>query len=214
MKCAESQVAIQTALERGTPLDAETANHLASCELCRQRHADASLEQLLTGQTVPPPRTGFVDDAIAAAIREGARTRSRFPAWAASIAMIGVVVGLVYGIRPAPDAAEPGAIRVAMTAHEGRNVNVVIDSPVAQPAVTVTIELAPNLELAGFPDEHRIEWQTDLSVGKNLLALPLTLTDDANSHFDVALSYGSKKQNVHVLVLPRAAGAEPTRTNV
>ena len=63
-----------------------------------------------------------------------------------------------------------------------------------QDGATVTIELADNLELTGFPNERRIEWQTDLSQGKNLLALPLTLTSATESHFHVALSYGATKK--------------------
>lgn len=197
MNCFDAQFAIQASALSGVALDAEYAEHVASCELCQQRHADALLDHALRGQDVPAPRARFVDEVIATAVRTGVRSASPWPAVAATVAVIGILFGILYGVP-----REPATPQVTLTAHEGKTVRLVIDSPSAQAAATVTIELADNLELAGFPNERRIEWQTDLLVGKNLLALPLTLTDEAASHFDVVLAYGSTRKNIHVSIRP------------
>jgi hypothetical protein len=195
MNCLDAQFAIQAAVLSGAPLGADYGAHITSCEQCQQSYADAALDHALQSEQVPAPRARFVDEVIATAVRNGRRTQSPLPAIAASIAVIGLMFAMLYGMP-----RNPASPQVTLIAHEGKTVRVLIDSPSAQQAATVTIELADNLELAGFPNERRIEWQTDLSVGKNLLPLPLTLTEKADTHFDVALSYGSTRKNIRVSV--------------
>jgi hypothetical protein len=215
MNCVEAQTAIEEALRTATSLDAAIEHHLAWCDDCRHSYEDLALAHALQGQTVPPPRAGFVDDVIAAAIRSGVRTRPTFGpihAVAASVAIIGIVLGVLFGARlDQPNKALP---YVTLNTNEGRTVRVVIDSSSDRQQATVTIELADNLELAGFPDQRRIEWQTDLLAGKNLLALPLTLTAEADSHFNVALAYGSTRKYIRVLVHPAPPKREPAPINV
>jgi len=195
MNCLDAQFAIQASILSGAALDGDYAEHVASCELCQQSYSDAAVDHALRAEEVPPPRARFVDEAISTAVRKGRRAQSPLPAIAASVAVIGLLFGVLYALP-----RDPAAPQVTLIAHEGKTVRVLIDSPSAQRAATVMIELADNLELAGFPNERRIEWQTDLSVGKNLLALPLTLTDEADSHFDVVLAYGSTRKNIHVSI--------------
>jgi len=62
--------------------------------------------------------------------------------------------------------------------------------------------------LAGFPNKHRIEWQTPLAAGRNLLALPLTLTHPSDSQFRVGLAYGSTHRDIRVLVTAQPDGSK------
>jgi hypothetical protein len=200
MNCNESQLAIRAAIDRGAALDAATRRHLAICDDCREDYADWSLDRALREEWVPPARDGFVDQAIAAAARSGVWVPARRFAMAASIAVLGIAVGLLFGLRAGSDHGTTAGPLVTLVAHEGKTVRLVIDSPSEQDAATVTIELADNLELAGFPNEHRIEWQTKLSEGKNLLALPLTLTVPSDSHFRVGLVCGATRKDIQVSV--------------
>jgi hypothetical protein len=212
MSCTEAQAAIRAAIESETGLDAAIEDHVAACDDCRENYGDRALEHALQRQTVAPPRDGFVDQAIASAIHNGAMVRVRRFGVAASIAVIGFVLGVTYRSYDNSDLERSSISGVTLAAHEGKTVRVVINSPSEQDSATVTIELGDNLELAGFPNEHRIQWQTSLAEGKNLLALPLTLTDPSDSHFEVALSYGSSIKNVRVLV--HAALPKPELTQV
>lgn len=211
MNCTEAQFAIRAAIESETGLDAETENHVAMCDDCGEDYGDWALEHALQRQTVPPPRDGFVDAAIASAIDHGAMVRTRRFGIAASIAVIGFVLGVVYRSYDNPAVDRSPFSQVTLAVHEGKTVRVVINSPSEEDSATVTIELGDNLELAGFPNEHRIQWQTSLSQGNNLLALPLTLTDRSDSQFRVALSYGSSRKNVRVLVHPAPSKPEFTQ---
>jgi len=209
MKCDEAQAAMRASIERETPLDARTAAHLTTCADCSEDFGDWTLDHALRSQAVPLPEDDFVDRAIAHAIAHAASRRTRRVAMAASIAVVMVAFAVLFGQpQRAPNDAATMA-QVTLIAHEGKTVRVVIDSPAEQDAATVTIELADNLELTGFPNERRIEWQTSLSEGKNLLALPLTLMNDAESHFNVGLSYGSTRKDVRIAVHAVAHVSEP-----
>jgi len=91
-------------------------------------------------------------------------------------------------------------------------VEVVIDAGAGRNEATLTIELADNLELEGFPNERVISWQTQLTEGKNLLRLPLILKDESDSEFNVDLSYGSTRKAITVMV--RANEPDTTHTRV
>jgi hypothetical protein len=211
MKCEEARVAIRASVDSDGPLDARTQAHLAICDDCSEDLGDWRLDRALSLQPAEVPDEDFVDRAIAHAIHENSIARRRRMAFAASIGVMTVAFGLMFGQvnhRPSPVTA---VAQVTLTAHQGKTVRVVIDSPEEQNAATVVIQLADNLELAGFPNERRIEWRTNLSEGKNLLALPLTLMDEAESHFDVALWYGKTKQDVRVAVYPATNSSEAKR---
>ena len=207
MKCDEAQTAIRAAIDAETSLDSRTRVHLMTCEDCSEDYADWSLEHALAQDWVPPLRDGFVDDVILAATRDGAAARVRRYAIAASIAVFGIAVGLFFGYRLGVEQS-PEFAHVNLVANEGKTVRLLIDSPVAQDAATVTIDLADNLELAGFPNEHRIEWQTPLAAGRNLLALPLTLTEASDSQFRVGLVYGATHRDIRVLVVAQPDGSK------
>jgi hypothetical protein len=89
---------------------------------------------------------------------------------------------------------------------QSQTVRVLIDSADDRDSATITISLADNLELEGFPDDRVIEWETPLKRGKNLLPLPLRLMDGTESHLDVAFSHGQTRKKVRILV----AVAEPS----
>jgi hypothetical protein len=206
MNCNEAQRAIRSAVDAETAPDARTRAHLLRCDECSENYADWMLEHALAQDWVPPPREGFVDEVIAAAARDGAAAFVRRYAIAASIAVLGIAVGLLVGLRLGAEQVD--VAHVNLVAHEGKTVRLLIESPAAQDAATVTIDLADNLELAGFPHEHRIEWQTPLAAGRNLLALPLTLTRPADSQFRVGLAYGTTYRDIRVLVTAQPDGSK------
>jgi Fe-S cluster assembly iron-binding protein IscA len=208
MNCHDAQRALNATIGGGTAPAPDVAAHLRSCEACARVFDDATLAHALRADTAPPPRAGFVDAVIATAIRAGHAPRGRIGRLAAAVAVIGLLTGVLYTAQQsAPEPMSVASQRVTLATLEGKTVRVVIDSRSAQPAATVTIDLADNLELAGFARERRIQFQTDLSAGKNLLALPLVLTDAAVSHFDVALAYGTTRRNIRVAVEPAVSRA-------
>ena len=203
MHCADVKPSIDAYVAVGSELSGAEIAHVGECELCRQRCADAALHRLLLSQSVPPPSPDFVDVAIRNATDHPANnpaSRSKrlwIGAVAASIVAGVVAVGLLVTTNSNLWSDEPPA-RIAFAPQQSKTVRVLIDSMANREHATITIALADNLELEGFPGDRVIEWETSLKEGKNLLALPLRLKDDAVSHFDVAFTDGSIRKQLRV----------------
>jgi len=77
---------------------------------------------------------------------------------------------LILFQRAEIEASIPG---ITMTLEEPRTVNLVFASAAALDAATLTVTLPDGIELAGFPGQREITWQTSLVEGKNFLPLEL-----------------------------------------
>jgi hypothetical protein len=67
----------------------------------------------------------------------------------------------------------PRIPEVTVALHEARDVGLVIDAERSMEGATVTLHLSGGIDLAGFGEQRRISWQTDLEAGANLLSLPV-----------------------------------------
>lgn len=139
---------------------------------------DQALQSLLKDYPAPEPSAGFYEQALARATHEGSRRqRNRWlmtgfgSAIAAGIALW-FVGGFFFATPEAtlPEATIPG---ITMTLEEPRTVNFVFASATALESAVLTVSLPDGVELAGFPGQREISWETSLNEGKNLL--PLTL---------------------------------------
>ncbi len=139
---------------------------------------DQEILELLKDYPMNEASAGFYDQALARATHEGTRRqRNRWimTGFGSAIAA-GVVLWLLGGFFltapdvPAPAAGIPG---VAMTLEEPRTVNLVFASADALDDATLTVTLPDGIELAGFPGQREISWQTSLVEGKNYLPLEL-----------------------------------------
>jgi predicted anti-sigma-YlaC factor YlaD len=214
MDCDEADRLIDACVTGGVRPGAGLADHLAICDACRERFDDARLALALRDEAIPAPRAGFVDAALAAAVRERPAREREVPAHhvgaiAAVVATIGIAIGILLGVQwqrgpqPGLDLAQ-----VQLPNAGSGTVRLLIDSPAEQTLASVSIELASNLELSGFAGQRHVEWQTQLKAGKNLLALPLQLTDSEDSQFEVSVSYGQTRKTIRVAVRHREGDQE------
>ena len=139
-----------------------------------------ALRQLPT----PEPRAGFVERALArAAVQQRSvqaeslpgRLRHfalRWETWAGAALGGAVAAALtLLLLRPVDTTVSPH--RVALTLHEARNVDVLIDSERELKGATIRIAASGSIALDGFDDERQVDWQADLERGSNLLSLPV-----------------------------------------
>jgi hypothetical protein len=203
--CKSVQTEIDAFGASGADLSAGSLAHLEECELCRHCHADAKLQRLLQSLVVAPMRREFPDTAIRRAVEhvpamgvDKHRGTRRLAALAASVAALAMIAGgLVLSYRSAPPA--PAAVaQVKMLPQKSKTVRVVLESAQRRDNATITISLAENLELEGFPNERVVEWEAPLLQGKNMLALPLHVKEGIDSHFDVAFRDGQTRQQIRV----------------
>ncbi len=139
---------------------------------------DLQIQALLKSYPMPQADAGFFDQALARATHQGSRRqRNRWMATgfggaiAAGLA-VWVIGGMLMTTAEIPDAATsiPG---VTMALEEVRTVNLVFSSNEAMQSATLTVSLPSGVELAGFPGQSEISWQTSLNEGRNLLPLKL-----------------------------------------
>ena len=139
---------------------------------------DQAIQALLKDCPMPEASTAFYDQALARAMHEGPRRQRRrwimtgFGSAVAAGLALWFVGGFFFATPVAPD-AEPGIPGITMTLEEPRTVNLVFASVAALDSARLTITLPDGIELAGFPGQREVTWQTSLSEGKNLLPLKL-----------------------------------------
>jgi len=134
--------------------------------------------ELLKDYPMADAPAGFYDQALARATHEGSRRqRNRWvmTGFGSAIAA-GLVLWLIGGFfltapnLPEADASIPG---IAMTLEEPRTINLMFASETALESATLTVTLPDGVELAGFPGQREIAWETSLVEGKNYLPLEL-----------------------------------------
>jgi hypothetical protein len=139
---------------------------------------DQEILELLKDYPMPDATVEFYDQALARATHEGTRRqRNRWvmTGFGSAIAA-GLALWLIGGfflttpVVTTPDASIPG---IAMTLEAPRTVNFVFASATALDEATLTVSLPDGIELAGFPGQREVTWQTSLVEGKNYLPLEL-----------------------------------------
>lgn len=166
---------------------------------------DPELQALLKDYPAPRAAAGFYDQALARATYEGARRqRNRWLATgfggavAAGLAIWMIGLGLLTSPDlPRADATIPG---IAMTLEQPRTVNLVFASATALESATLTVSLPAGVELAGFPGQSEITWETSLQEGKNVLPLTLIALTPTGGELLATLEHGNRDRTFRLRV--------------
>jgi hypothetical protein len=87
-----------------------------------------------------------------------------------------------------------------MTLEEPRTVNLVFASTKALDMATLTVTLPAGIELAGFPGQREITWQTSLVEGKNFLPLKLIALSSAGGEVLARLEHDDRDRTFRLRV--------------
>ena len=115
----------------------------------------------------------------------------------------GIVLWVIGGFLltapdvPQPDASIPG---IALTLEEPRTINLVFASKSALDTATLTVTLPAGIELAGFPGQKEITWQTSLVEGRNLLPLELIALTPAGGEVFARLEHKDRNRTFRLRV--------------
>lgn len=143
-----------------------------------------TLREALRRMPTPEPRPGFVERALARAAAQQQppqavalpgrlrRFAMRWETWAGAALGGAVAAALMLVLLRTVDTSESRQ-PLALTLHETRNVDVLIDSDRELKGATIRVAASGSIVLDGFDDERHIDWQADLERGANLLSLPV-----------------------------------------
>ena len=166
---------------------------------------DQEVLELLKDYPMAEASAGFYDRALARATHEG--TRRQRNRWImtgfGSAVAAGLALWLIGGFflttppTNAPVADIPG---VVMTLAEPRTVNLVFASKSDLEGATLTVTLPDGIELAGFPGQREIAWQTSLVEGKNLLPLELIAVKPAGGEVLARLEHDHRQRTFRLRI--------------
>lgn len=166
---------------------------------------ERELLDLLKDYPVPEADAGFYDRALVRAVHKGARRqRNRWmlagfgSAIAAGLA-IWVVTAMLMSTPQLPD-AEPSIPGVTIAMEQEHTVRLVFASAEALDSATLTVSLPDGIELAGFPGQREITWETSLQEGKNLLPLTLIALTPAGGELLARLEHKDRNRTFRLRV--------------
>ena len=182
---------------------AELNSHLNDCVACHAAFARAQhLINLLRNDPIDPPHPGFNEKVFERvhALRGGGR-RARWVtasvgSLAASFVLWLLFMPLASRIQPLQEIPT-----VVFEAYLMKTINLAFNAPQEFNHVTLTIELPDSFELAGFPNQSSITWDTALTPGKNVLALPVIATAPRNGVLIARLTSGEKSKIFSIRVV-------------
>ena len=168
-----------------------------------------TLRQALRRMPTPEPRVGFVERALARATAQERATAALLPArlsrflsrwetWAGAALGAAAAAAMTFILlRPVATTESPRP-QLALTLHETRNVDVLIDSERQLKGATIRIAATGSIALDGFDDEQHIDWQADLERGSNLLSLPVVARSAGKGELVAVIEHEGRTQRVAI----------------
>jgi hypothetical protein len=166
---------------------------------------DLALQALLKDYVVPDAPEAFYEQVLARATHEGTRRQKRrwlLTGFGSAVAA-GLVLWLLGGLflaTPPPPTADPDIPGITMMLEEPRTVNLVFASSRALDSAMLTVILPDGIELAGFPGQREITWQTSLAEGKNLLPLELVAVASIGGEVLARLEHDNRERTFRLRI--------------
>ena len=109
----------------------------------------------------------------------------------------GIAGWVVFGLllqspQPADVAAPIPGVTIAL--EEPRTVRLVFASAAALDSAMLTVKLPDGVELAGFPGQREVTWETSLEQGQNLLPLTLVATRGSGGEVFATLEHDERSR--------------------
>jgi len=176
------------------------------------------LEKLRAGlraMPVPEPRPGFVERALATASgapaphMRGIRATLARPTvwWAAGFGA--VMASIAWLVVMGMHSGAPRESAVSLALNESREISLVIHSERALEGATIRLYVSGGVALAGYEDQHEIEWLASLNQGANLLSLPVVARAPGDGRVVAEIEHDGRTRRVSVAM---HVSARPTST--
>jgi anti-sigma factor RsiW len=213
MKCTDVQKYLDDYLDDEMSLGEQKAveAHVKLCSSCQQAlEAHKAIHQALRSLPVDEASPDF-EAKVFAAVRSHYNTHKKHSgnrfvagfttAMAASLALW--FASTMY--TPQFDVDAPQVVNLAM--NQARTVKLVFEAPTDLAEVTLSVQLPENIELEGYAGRRQLVWQTNLSKGQNILALPVIAIGAGQGELVAQLNYGDKTKQFYIVLKTTSDGA-------
>lgn len=166
---------------------------------------ERKLVELLKDYPMPQAESGFYDQALARAVHTGSRRqRNRWVMTGfGSAVAAGILLLLVSGIlfnQPEVPATDDGIPGVSIALLEPSTVNLMFAASEPLDNARLTVLLPDGIELAGFPGQREVSWETSLAAGKNMLPLKLIATSPSGGEVVARLEHEDRNRTFRLRV--------------
>lgn len=184
---------------------------LAAASAAASREPDAAREVVMTVITGSSPagEGAPVDEGGGRWASFVSGVRRHHELWLGAALGGAVVAALAIALLGPQHLSEdtPRVPEVTVALHEARDVGLVIDAERSMEGATVTLHLSGGIDLAGFGEQRRISWQTNLEPGANLLSLPVIAHSVEGGTLTALVEHEARTRSVAVKV---RVGEAPT----
>ncbi len=205
MNCEQVNNLLQDYIDGDLPeaqLKALTEHHQI-CSTCESNYRKAvQIRTLLQTMPVPPASEGFVDRVLNKAQHSSDNQKPViYKAFAGAIAAgfaIWFITASTLLTTPVNTQNSTNDIYKVMVSNEIKTIKVAIESKYKLSNVQMSIELSPNLELAGFGSRTSINWNTQLKKGINLIQLPILGLAAGDGEIITRIQMNGKEKIMHI----------------
>lgn len=198
MHCEQARDHIQEWLDGSLEEGREAAlmTHLGACQSCRDEHrAMRALKDELQRLPAPVLPVGLERRLF----RAPSPVVPRFTAVAAILVMA-VALTLTSQWMPSGErvAAPSPVAQVQLSVEREQKVQVALSAKRELKGVRLTLVLPNNVELAGFPEQREVSWETDLLAGDNRLSLPLIAHSAGSGDLIARIDHNGESREMRV----------------
>ena len=163
------------------------------------------LREGLRAMPVPEPRPGFVDRVLMKATavqrtQQPGRIRATLARpltwWAAGAGA--VAASIAWIVLMTVRTGVPADPSMTLALHESREVSLVIDSERDLEGATIRLYVTGSVALAGYEEQHEIQWLASLTQGANLLSLPVVARAPGEGRVVAEIEHDGRTRRVSV----------------
>jgi hypothetical protein len=183
-------------------------SHTQGCESCRESLAEVSaMREALRVLPVVEASPDFEERVFAEVRKQHAPASSnRFMTGFATAMVASFALWFASTIfLPSVDEAQLQMIDVA--SNEASTVRLMFESAEDIESVTLSLVLPDNVQIKGYEGRRKLTWQTSLTKGENILALPIIAIGNGQGELVAILNYGDKSKQLRILLRTNNDGA-------
>lgn len=150
-------------------------DHHKKCPSCAEQYTDAlAVIEILRGVRVPPSSPGFSTRVIAHATGSTNTVPVRSLPYVASGIAASLIAFFVLVSSFFNPVFEDQSMPIVLMGGGFQTIKVAIDSGQSIDSVELSIDISDNLAIAGYENQKSINWNSKLSQGVNVIALPVS----------------------------------------